>query len=378
LDTGSIANAKLANSSITVTAGTGMSGGGTVALGGTVTLTNAGIISLTGSTYINVGSGSNPTVGLQQTSTTGVANTVAIRDSVGGLVAQDYTATHDVSITTDHGAFNYGSLNYTDSGIMGNFSNATSGGYNQIILQNTAGADGSSTNYIVSNDLGTKNSNYGEFGMNSSGFTGAGSLNLPSAVYVNSSDSSLVLGGTDIRFVIGGATTDAVTITDTEIDTYNNYILKDGNDNILLQLQNEGGIGKLKFNGGSQGIWYDGGVVINGVGYHADYSGIQPMSYNSATGQVTYGLIDYTHLTNTPTLTNGTVTSVGGTGTVSGLTLSGTVTSTGNLTLGGTLALTSGNVTTALGYTPYSNTNPAGYTNFSTNQTSFYRIRVTR
>ena len=46
-----------------------------------------------------------------------------------------------------------------------------------------------------------------------------------------------------------------------------------------------------------------------------------------------------------PTEIGGTVTSVGGTGTVSGLTLTGTVTSSGNLTLGGTLAnidLTSG------------------------------------
>ena len=58
----------------------------------------------------------------------------------------------------------------------------------------------------------------------------------------------------------------------------------------------------------------------------------------------------------------GTVTSVGGTGTVSGLTLTGTVTSSGNLTLGGTLALTSGNITTGLGFTPYNATNPAGYT----------------
>lgn len=59
--------------------------------------------------------------------------------------------------------------------------------------------------------------------------------------------------------------------------------------------------------------------------------------------------------------TTGTVTSVGGTGTVSGLTLSGTVTGSGNLTLGGTLSLTSGNVTTALGFTPYNATNPSGY-----------------
>lgn len=39
-----------------------------------------------------------------------------------------------------------------------------------------------------------------------------------------------------------------------------------------------------------------------------------------------------------PTETGGTVTSVSGTGTVNGLTLTGTVTSSGNLTLGGTLA----------------------------------------
>lgn len=57
----------------------------------------------------------------------------------------------------------------------------------------------------------------------------------------------------------------------------------------------------------------------------------------------------------------GTVTSVGGTGTVSGLSLSGSVTTSGNLTLGGTLSLTSGNVTTALGYTPYDSANPTGY-----------------
>ena len=58
----------------------------------------------------------------------------------------------------------------------------------------------------------------------------------------------------------------------------------------------------------------------------------------------------------------GTVSSVSGTGTVSGLTLSGTVTSTGSITLGGSLSLTSGQVTTALGYTPYDAANPAGYT----------------
>ena len=61
------------------------------------------------------------------------------------------------------------------------------------------------------------------------------------------------------------------------------------------------------------------------------------------------------------TSNTGTVTSVAGTGTVSGLTLTGTVTTSGSLTLGGTLTLTSGNVTTALGFTPYDALNPANY-----------------
>lgn len=43
------------------------------------------------------------------------------------------------------------------------------------------------------------------------------------------------------------------------------------------------------------------------------------------------------------TANTGTVTSVGGTGTVSGITLSGTVTTSGNLTLGGTLSVTPSN-----------------------------------
>jgi hypothetical protein len=63
-------------------------------------------------------------------------------------------------------------------------------------------------------------------------------------------------------------------------------------------------------------------------------------------GQVTTAL-GYTPYNSTNpngyTTNTGTVTSVGGTGTVSGLSLSGTVTSTGNLTLGGTLSVTPSN-----------------------------------
>ena len=329
LDSGSIANAKLSNSSVTVTAGSGLSGGGTVSLGNTITLTNAGVTSIISGTGIGVAGTGSVTITnngilsvsngghITATTTSGVVtlgsdatinptnNTLVLRDSAGGIDAKDFTALLDVAAATNHGAFNYGTLSYADTGLMADFSYNTNS-YNQIILQNRNSGTGASSNYIVSNDQGTASTFYGEFGMNSSLFTSDGSsLTLPNAVYLNSISSDLVIGGSALHFVITGSAADAVTITDTEIDTYNNYVLKDGSDNVLLQLQNEGGIGKLKFNGGSQGIWYDGGVVINGVGYHTDYYGIQPMSYNSSTGQVTYGLIDYTHLTNKPTLFSG-------------------------------------------------------------------------
>ena len=50
-------NTGLQNSSVTVTAGTGMSGGGAVALGSSVTLTNAGVTSVSAGTGISVSAG---------------------------------------------------------------------------------------------------------------------------------------------------------------------------------------------------------------------------------------------------------------------------------------------------------------------------------
>jgi hypothetical protein len=115
----------------------------------------------------------------------------------------------------------------------------------------------------------------------------------------------------------------------------------------------------------------DGGMVKYRTGAEllsdiGAYNATNPAGYISGitSGMVTtaLGFTPY-NATNPAGYTSnlGTVTSVSGTGTVSGLTLSGTVTSSGNLTLGGTLSLTSGQVTTALGFTPYNATNPAGY-----------------
>jgi hypothetical protein len=67
----------------------------------------------------------------------------------------------------------------------------------------------------------------------------------------------------------------------------------------------------------------------------------QTVVLTAGTGISTSGTYPNFTITNTAPSLGGTVTSVGGTGTVSGISLSGTVTSSGNLTLGGTLNLSS-------------------------------------
>lgn len=80
------------------------------------------------------------------------------------------------------------------------------------------------------------------------------------------------------------------------------------------------------------------GATLNIPNYAPDLSGYVPTSRTITINGTSQDL------SANRTFNVGTVTSVSGTGTVSGLTLSGTVTSTGNLTLGGTLSLTAANV----------------------------------
>ena len=122
-------------------------------------------------------------------------------------------------------------------------------------------------------------------------------------------------------------------------------------DSIITQ--NTNGYVGIGINMPSQKLHVDGSARVTG-GY-----------YDSSNSQGTSGQVLSSTGSGTSWVDNsggnaGTVTSVSVTGTVSGLTLTGTVTSSGDLTLGGTLALTSANVTTGLGFTPYNATNPEG------------------
>jgi hypothetical protein len=233
----------------------------------------------------------------------------------GKSVNQD--ANNRVLIPYTSGVTNVGSLNvgnatsHTDSGVIAGFT-ASEPLYLYTSLQNTSSANTSYASYAVNDgghtayaELGINNSNYS---YSAAGYPNNG-FSTPLASFVESYGGPLVLGSWDnqkISFITYGAvnTTDAMTINT------------------------------------------NGSVAFNGqVG--------------------TAGQVLQSNATSAPTWvtpSSGSVTSVSGTGTVSGLTLTGTVTNSGSLTLGGAItgfatsgantnitsvALTTGTVSTA-------------------------------
>ena len=72
-----------------------------------------------------------------------------------------------------------------------------SGSYLQFLMQNKSGTAGASTNYVLSNDLGTDSTYYGEFGMNSSVFsasTPADFFSINNGVYFSAHDGDVTIG----------------------------------------------------------------------------------------------------------------------------------------------------------------------------------------
>ena len=91
--TGTIGNSQLANPSFTLNAGTGLSGGGAVALGGMVTLNNTGVTSLTGGGGISVSAANGGVMLGSNATTTNTPDTIVLRDGSGNFTAGTITAT---------------------------------------------------------------------------------------------------------------------------------------------------------------------------------------------------------------------------------------------------------------------------------------------
>ena len=255
---GTLANSQLANSSITVNAGTGLSGGGAVALGGSTTLNNAGVLSVTGNADITATTvGGAVTLGDTATSANTV-NTIVKRDASGNFSAGLITATSFSGAFNGNGggltnlnASQLTSIGNTNGGYLFNFfvgpsGNSTmSGNYNtangvQALHNNTNGVSNTANGVeaLLNNTSGSDNT---ANGVNALIFNTNGSVNTANgadALFYNTSGSENTADGVEALFNNTGGSNNialgylagySITTGSYNIDIGNQGLSTDGN-----------------------------------------------------------------------------------------------------------------------------------------------------
>jgi hypothetical protein len=205
---GNIANSQLTNSAVTI-------GNTSVSLGSTVT--NIGNLTLAN---VTITSGSVPAANVTGLGTMATQNANAVVITGGNatlttITANNHVATANIATTTTAAAYSYGTLSYTDTNMFASYS-TNIGSYAQVVLQNISNNASASIDFVVSNDQGTSSTNYGDFGMNSSAYSGTGNFQKAGAVYLYAASTDLSIGtwsASAIHFIAGGNTNaDAMTV----------------------------------------------------------------------------------------------------------------------------------------------------------------------
>jgi len=192
-----------------------------VAAGGT------GLTSLTAG-YVPYGNGTNA-----------FSNSSTFTYNGTTVTAPAFAANATITGSLNAGAFSYGTLGYSDSNIFASFTSSVNS-YNQIVLQNTNSGNAASTDFIVSNNLATSAAYYGDFGINSSGFSGTGALGAANNVYLYSQGTDLAIGtgsSNSIHFVTNANSADAITVNPSNAVAFNGSY---GTSGYILQSNGSG------------------------------------------------------------------------------------------------------------------------------------------
>lgn len=166
---------------------------------------------------------------------TGGTNTKVLYNNSGLLGEYTISGSGNVAMTTSPAfttpslgsatatLITIGTLGYTATNPLVTLQSSVNS-FNQFIIQNTSNGASASADVVVNNDVSTNTTFYGDFGMNSSGFTGSGAFNQPSYVFLTSTSSDLAIGTTTsngIHFVVNGGATDVITISSAGAITIN-------------------------------------------------------------------------------------------------------------------------------------------------------------
>ena len=124
---------------------------------------------------------------------------------VSNVLTTPVLIVNSTTSTTPNLTFNASNSGFTSGA-------SVSGSYLQTVIQNKSGTAGASTNYVLSNDLGTDSTYYGEFGMNSSVYTGAGVpsdfYSINNGIYFSGHDGDITVGsgnGKNLYFAWGSS-----------------------------------------------------------------------------------------------------------------------------------------------------------------------------
>jgi hypothetical protein len=159
------------------------------------------VVGGSGSGTVTSVAGTGTVNGITLTGTVTSAGNLTLGGAISGNIAPS-----QVTI----GATTFTPSNYLISG------QSSVNSYNQLVLQNSNSGATASCDIAVNNNNGTDTTYYGNFGINSSGYTGSGAFNAPNAVYMTSTTGDLAIGTTTsnaIHFVVNNGATDAMTIS---------------------------------------------------------------------------------------------------------------------------------------------------------------------
>ena len=363
-------------------------GNGTSALGVTAAGTTGQVLIATTSgapSWSNISS-------LAITSVSGTTNQITASTTTGAVTLSlptsittgQYIANQSISGSATQGAFAYGTLNGSDTGIFASYQTSIAG-YAYMALQNTSSNAAATTDIALYNDTASLGK-YIDIGINSSAFTGTGNFSLANAGYIYTNGGDLVLGtysSNGIHFIINNGATDAMTINASSAIAFNGSY---GTSGQVLTSAGSGAPPTWQAAGGSTtltttdftatsgqttfSVTYTPallqGVYRNGIKLgQADYTATNGTSIVLATGAITGDLIQVQYFSSLATTTAVNSISFGSTGLTPSTATAGAVTVAGTLAVanGGT-GLTSpgasGNLLTSNGSAWVSQSAPSG------------------
>jgi hypothetical protein len=112
--------------------------------------------------------------------------------------ATNYVATGSITSSSSKGVYSYGTLSYSDVNHILTMQSSQNN-YIQMEVQNTNTGTAASSDVVVGNNNTTASTYYGDFGMNSSGWTGTpgtNSFGAPNMVYLTATTGDLLIGTT--------------------------------------------------------------------------------------------------------------------------------------------------------------------------------------